>query len=206
VADLVEACVRAHLPVPDSALAVMAHSPPAAPAMRGLIQRCRGLVAAENEFEACLGDALEAYDEAGMPFARARTALVLGERLRRAGRRVESRAHLRAALAVFSQLDASPWADRAELELRATGETVQRRGAEAREGLTAQELQVALVVAHGATNREAGARLFLSPKTIEYHLGRVYRKLGVRSRTELAHQLPDSEQPHVATPALLRVP
>jgi DNA-binding CsgD family transcriptional regulator len=75
------------------------------------------------------------------------------------------------------------------VELAASGETARRRDPYAAEQLTPQELQVALVVARGATNKEAGARLFLSPKTIETHLGRVYRKLDVRSRTELAHLL-----------------
>ena len=82
-----------------------------------------------------------------------------------------------------------PWAERARVELAASGETARRREASAAEQLTPQELQVALIVAQGATNREAGAALFLSPKTIETHLGRVYRKLGVRSRTELARKL-----------------
>jgi DNA-binding NarL/FixJ family response regulator len=121
-----------------------------------------------------------------MPFATARTALSYGERLRRSGRRVESRVQLRAALATFLRLCARPWAERAERELRTTGETVRRHATSATEHLSPQELQIGLVVAQGVTNREAGAQLFLSPKTIEYHLSRVYRKLGVRSRTELA--------------------
>jgi DNA-binding NarL/FixJ family response regulator len=94
--------------------------------------------------------------------------------------------HLRHALATFLRLGARTWAERAERELRTTGETVRRRGTSATEELSPQELQIGLVVAQGVTNREAGARLFLSPKTIEYHLSHVYRKLGVRSRTELA--------------------
>jgi DNA-binding CsgD family transcriptional regulator len=86
----------------------------------------------------------------------------------------------------FESLGAVPWMDRARAELHATGETVPRREGPALRELTPQELQVALLVGKGATNREAGAALFLSPKTVEAHLGRIYRKLGVRSRTELA--------------------
>jgi DNA-binding CsgD family transcriptional regulator len=93
---------------------------------------------------------------------------------------------LRAALETFERLGAAPWAERARTELGATGETVGRAAASASGQLTPQELQVALIVAQGATNREAGAALFLSPKTVETHLSRVYRKLSVRSRTELA--------------------
>jgi DNA-binding NarL/FixJ family response regulator len=104
---------------------------------------------------------------------------------RRAHRRVEARGHLREALAVFDRLGARPWAERARTELAATGERLRKRDPYAAEELTAQELQVALV-AGGATNKEAAAQLFISPKTIEAHLGSIYRKLGVRSRTELA--------------------
>jgi DNA-binding CsgD family transcriptional regulator len=93
---------------------------------------------------------------------------------------------LRAALASFKRMHAAPWAERAAAELRASGETVDPRVTRASEELTAQELQVALIVAGGATNREAAAQLFLSPKTIEFHLGHIFRKLELRSRTELA--------------------
>ena len=109
--------------------------------------------------------------------------------MRRARRPSDARESLRSALETFERLAATPWAERARAELRASGETARRREPSATEQLTPQELQVALVVAQGATNREAGAALFLSPKTIEAHLGRIYRKLGVRSRTELARRL-----------------
>ena len=93
---------------------------------------------------------------------------------------------LRSAIERFERLGAAPWAERAHTELRASGETVEPAAVIATNDLTPQELQVAITVARGATNKQAGAALFLSPKTIEAHLGRVYRKLGVRSRTELA--------------------
>jgi DNA-binding CsgD family transcriptional regulator/tetratricopeptide (TPR) repeat protein len=146
--------------------------------------RCRGL-ATEGDYESEFGLALELLERLPAPFERARTLLCLGERRRRVRRRVDARAALYSALDVFERLGAAPWAERARRELEASGETI-RRTAPSSDELTAQELQVALLVAGGATNREAGAALFLSAKTIETHLGRVYRKLSVRSRTELA--------------------
>ena len=89
-------------------------------------------------------------------------------------------------MAAFERLGAGPWLDRAWRELRATGESTAPRAPVPTDELTPQELQVALIVAAGATNREAGSRLFLSAKTIEAHLGRIYRKLGVRSRRDVA--------------------
>ena len=107
------------------------------------------------------------------------------EALVRAGS-AEAAAQLREALGVFEHLEAVPWAERGRSELRATGERVRARGPATSEELTPQELQVAMLVAEGKTNREVGAQLFLSPKTIEWHLGHVYPKLGIRSRAELA--------------------
>ncbi|MGB0096925.1 MAG: LuxR C-terminal-related transcriptional regulator, partial [Solirubrobacteraceae bacterium] len=89
------------------------------------------------------------------------------------------------ALTGFDRLGARPWAERARSELRASGQRIRRGSPHATERLTPQELQVALTIARGLTNREAAARLFLSPKTIEFHLRNIYRKLGIRSRTEL---------------------
>ena len=120
-------------------------------------------------------------------FEIARTHLCQGERLRRAGRRTDARRALRLAIEEFERLGARPWTARAHSELLATGMHLRRsRQASDPDQLTAHELQVALVVANGATNREAAAALFLSPKTIEFHLAHIYRKLGVRTRTELA--------------------
>jgi DNA-binding CsgD family transcriptional regulator len=151
----------------------------------GAAARCRGLLADES-FEADFARAVELHEAFGAPFEVARAELCLGERLRRSRRRKEARGVLRAAIERFERLGAAPWAERANAELRASGETIQPGAVIATNELTPQELQVALAVAKGATNREAGATLFLSPKTIEAHLGRVYRKLDIRSRTELA--------------------
>jgi DNA-binding CsgD family transcriptional regulator len=150
--------------------------------------RCHGILAAED-FERYFEEALRWHSRTPTPFDRARTELCYGERLRRVRRRAEARERLHSALETFERLGAEPWAIRARAELLATGETAKRRDWPGSQQLTLQELQVALKVAVGATNREVAAALFLSPKTIEAHLGRIYGKLGLRSRTELAHHL-----------------
>ena len=139
-----------------------------------------------RSYEKRFGDALEWHDRGRQPFPRARTELAYGERLRREGLRRQSRDHLRRALATFQALGATPWAEQAAAQLRATGEHVRQRSKPDTSALTPQELQVALVVSRGATNKEAAAQLFLSPKTIEKHLGSTYAKLGLRSRADLA--------------------
>jgi len=134
-----------------------------------------------GEFEAAIGHA----DAAGHRFDRARGQLAFGEHLRRARRRVDARTHLRAALEVFDDLGASRWATRAAQELRASGETARRRDSSTDAVLTAQERQVAGLVRQGLANREVAARLFLSPRTVDFHLRNVFSKLGVASRAEL---------------------
>jgi DNA-binding CsgD family transcriptional regulator len=146
--------------------------------------RCRGLLAADDSFEEPFHEALARHPEHD-PFGRARTRLCFGERLRRAGRRIDARRQLRAAHDGFERLGTPPWAERAAAELKATGERLGRRRAQQGEELTTQELRVALQAAEGKTNKEIGAALFLSPKTIDFHLRRVYRKLDLRSRAEL---------------------
>ena len=130
-------------------------------------------------------DALVLHTHVASPFAVARTQLCYGERLRRAGLRRDARDQLRAALEVFERLGAVLWAARAQSELRASGETLRRREGHEAEQLTPQELQIALHVAEGKANKEVGAALFLSHKTVEFHLTRIYRKLDVNSRAEL---------------------
>jgi DNA-binding CsgD family transcriptional regulator len=146
--------------------------------------RCRGLLA--DEYEEPFEAALELHARVPTPFERARTSLAYGERLRRDGHRAEARRRLQSPLEEFDRLGARPWAERARVELRASGQTVRTPEQRSSNDLTPQELQVAAIVAGGATNREAAAALFLSGKTIEFHLGNVYRKLGIRSRSELA--------------------
>jgi DNA-binding CsgD family transcriptional regulator len=145
----------------------------------------RGLLAGGDDAEAHFEASLEAIGDR-FPFDGARTRLVLGEWLRRARRRSDAREHLRAAHAVFEALGAQPWADRARLELRATGEAGPRSASSTLDGLTPQELGIARLVADGATNKEIAAQLFLSVRTIEYHLHKVFTKLGIASRHALA--------------------
>jgi DNA-binding CsgD family transcriptional regulator len=148
--------------------------------------RAAGLAAADEDVDRHFAAALALHARTPDVFERARTELGYGSRLRRARRRVAAREHLRAALDTFERLGARPWADQAAAELAATGEHVHRRGTGDLEELTPQEVQVALALADGRTTRQAAAALFLSPKTVEYHLRHVYLKLGIRSRAELA--------------------
>jgi DNA-binding CsgD family transcriptional regulator len=130
-------------------------------------------------------EALAWHGDTPDEFETARTRLAYGGRLRRAGQRVRAREQLRSALEAFDVLGATPWAEIARTELDATGETARRRNVSTHDQLTPQELNVALTLAAGSTTREAAAVLFLSPKTIEYHLRNVYRKLEINSREEL---------------------
>jgi DNA-binding CsgD family transcriptional regulator len=152
-------------------------------------QRCHGLLVAPGAVDETFARAERLTRDEPSAFERARLLLCWGERLRRDGRRVEARRRLGAALDAFEGLGARPWAERAAAELRAGGARASR-GPKARgDALTAQELQVALVVCEGLTNKAVGARLFLSPRTVETHLAHAFRKLGVHTRTELAHVL-----------------
>jgi DNA-binding NarL/FixJ family response regulator len=167
---------------------------------RALTARCRALLArgedAEHEFER----ALSLHAEGDRAFDRARTALLYGEFLRRERRRIDARAQLRASLEVFEQLGAAAWAHRARSELRATGESARKRDPSTIDELTPQELQIARFVAEGLSNKEVAAQLFLSPRTIEYHLRHVFAKLGITSRTQLA-RLPLGDAEPVREPA-----
>ncbi|WP_067464748.1 ATP-binding protein [Actinomadura macra] len=147
--------------------------------------RCQALLAPRDEtFQA----ALHLHTAGGRPFEHARTALTYGEWLRRERRRSDARAPLRSALSIFERLGATPWADRARGELRATGETASGppSGDDPLARLTPQELQIVRLAASGVANRDIAAQLFLSHRTVEYHLYKAYPKLGVTSRTELA--------------------
>ncbi|MDQ4052613.1 MAG: helix-turn-helix transcriptional regulator, partial [Actinomycetota bacterium] len=149
----------------------------------------RALAVAGIEPAVHFGRALAQHAHTPDAFELARTELALGAHLRRDRRPSEARPHLRAALTAFDRLAARPWAEAASLELTATGERVQRRTGIAAQQLTPQEFQTARLLAEGATTREAAAALFLSPKTVEYHLRHVYIKLGISSRRELAERV-----------------
>ena len=155
-----------------------------APLLGALAARCRGLLATRATLDLHFSEALRLHLTKAVPFELARTELCYGERLRRVRRRADAIVHLRVALAIFERIGAVPWAERARHELAPL-----RRPHGARvvmPELTPHERAVAELVRRGATNREAGSALFVTPKTIEYHLASIYRKVGVRSRTELA--------------------
>jgi DNA-binding CsgD family transcriptional regulator len=124
----------------------------------------------------------------------ARAHLLYGEWLRREHRRVDARAELRAAHKMFADIGMEAFAARASRELISTGEKMRRRVPETRDDLTPQERQIALLARDGHSNPEIGAQLFLSPRTVEWHLRNVFAKLGIRSRHELSRALPSSEQ------------
>jgi DNA-binding CsgD family transcriptional regulator len=187
--DLIDAAVRAG--EPERALAALerfaAWAPISrSPSVHGMVARCRAILAEGDEADGLFQEALALHGGDVPPYERARTQLAYGERLRRDRRKLEARAQLRAALDVFEGLGTAPWAERARGELNATGETARKRDASTIDDLTPQELRIAQLVAAGASNRDAAAQLFVSPKTIEYHLRKVFLKLGLSSRIELA--------------------
>jgi DNA-binding CsgD family transcriptional regulator len=148
----------------------------------------RALIAADGNTEDPEPHFLEAMAEhsrARRPVAQARTQLSYGEFLRRSRRRVDARTQLRTALEVFTEAGAQPWADRARQELRASGETARKRDPSTSLQLTPQEQQVASLVSRGHSNGDVAAQLFLSRRTVEFHLSNAYQKLGVRSRGDL---------------------
>jgi DNA-binding CsgD family transcriptional regulator len=147
------------------------------------LARCQALLGVRSPDDA-FGEAI-ALAATSPPLDRARTELLYGEWLRRERRRQEARGHLRVAIGLFQSLGAVPFSKRAEAELRATGETARKRDPSTLDDLTPQELQIAGLVAEGLTNKEIAAQLYLSPRTVDYHLRKVFSKLGIASRTEL---------------------
>ena len=189
-ADLIEALV--HSGDPDDAAPAMAELEAGAELSgssfsRAAVERCLGLLGPDEELDLHLEAALAAHRDPPMPFEAARTRLALGERMRRARRRTDARVQLEEAHRAFTEMGAVEFAARAGRELAATGGA--GPGAAAGE-LTSRERDVCRLVAGGSTNREVASALFLSPRTVEHHLRMAYRKLGVRSRTELAAHWP----------------
>ena len=167
---------------------------------RAAAARARGILAQDPaESEAWFARAWSAYQKQSMPFEQARTLLCEGEALRRTRRPAASRRPLRRALAIFNGLGARPWAAKAITELSASGVRADIRNdtsTPALDSLSPQELQVARAIGRGLNNVEAAAALFVSRKTVEAHLTRAYRKLGVRSRTELTRLLVTCDETH----------
>jgi DNA-binding CsgD family transcriptional regulator len=194
--ELVEAAARAGRPdVAASALErlVAATSVGGSDWALGITARCRALLADVDAAEDLYQQAVEHLGRTRLAPELARARLLFGEWLRRARRRGEARAQLRDAYEAFAAIGMDGFADRARRELLEAGETVRRRTVDARDELTAQERQVALLARDGLSNPEIGARLFLSPRTVEWHLRKVYTKLGIGSRRDLTHALPGRE-------------
>ncbi len=174
---------------------------------RATVLHCRALLCEDgNEAGRLFRAALDAHAGAARPFEHARIELAYGEFLRRARRRIEAREHLGAAFDAFESLGATLWAERARVELRASGQTARRRDPSTRDDLTAQELQIAQFVAQGLSNREVAAQLFLSPRTIDFHLRNVFRKLGIASRVQLARLELDRDEERVAAASEPAIP
>ena len=189
--DLIEAYVR--LDRRDDATRELAHleAQAAATGIRwaaALAARCRGLLAPDNRYPSMFARAIELHGDQD-PYELGRTQLCFGRRLRHSRRRAEARVALGEAAELFDALGAVQWAEQARTEIRASGGTPSATRIGPTGSLTPQELHVALTVAAGATNKETAAALFISPKTVEFHLGHIYRKLGLRSRSELARRL-----------------
>jgi DNA-binding CsgD family transcriptional regulator len=157
-----------------------------APWAGAVVAHGRALLADGSEAERLFEEALALHERSTRLPDRARTQLAFGEFLRRARRRVDARGHLRAALETFEDLGAEPLAERARQELRASGETARRRDVDTAPVLTPSERQIAGLVREGLSNRDIAGRLFVSPRTVDFHLRNVYSKLGISSRTELA--------------------
>jgi DNA-binding CsgD family transcriptional regulator len=192
VPDLVEAAVR--LGAPERADEAFGRFARWADRTRqgwaaALVARCRALRAPDSAAEGLYAEALAGHDPQARAMDWARTALLYGEWLRRARRKSEARGHLQGALDVFERLGAGPWADRARAELGAAGAAVEvaprTRSVAEEAGLTPQEAQIVRLAAQGLSNKDIAAQLFLSPRTVGYHLYKAYPKLGVVSRGEL---------------------
>ncbi len=161
----------------------------------GIEARSRALLSASGTAEGLYRDAICHLERSQARVELARAHLLYGEWLRRSGRRVDARTQLRAAYDEFAAMGVEAFAERARSELAATGEKVRKLTIETRDDLTPQERQIAQLAGERLSNREIAARLYLSPRTVEWHLRKVYTKLGIRSRRELAEALPRSGRP-----------
>jgi DNA-binding CsgD family transcriptional regulator len=194
--ELVEAAVRSSRPeVAAGALerVISATAPCNTDWSLGIQARCRALVSEGESAERLHREAIERLSRTRLRPELARAHLLYGEWLRRESRRVDARDQLRTAHEMLATIGMEAFAERARKELQATGEKVRRRAVETRDDLTAQERQIARLAREGLSNPEIGARLFLSPRTVEWHLRNVFTKLDIRSRRELANALPSSD-------------
>ena len=164
----------------------------------GIQARSRALLSDGESAESLYREAIERLSRTRVRVELARAHLVYGEWLRRQSRRVDARDQLRTAYEMLTAMGIDGFAERARRELLATGETVRKRTDEAAGQLTRQEAQIARLAGEGKTNPEIGTQLFLSPRTVEYHLHKAFRKLGVSSRRELRRALPHLKQAALA--------
>jgi DNA-binding CsgD family transcriptional regulator len=190
--DLVEAAAHCgEIGLADSALGRLAERALATstPLALGLLARSRALLAADDDAEPLYQQAIEHLKACRSAPQLARAQLVYGEWLRRQRRRRDARGQLRPAHEMFTAMGAEAFAERARAELLATGERARQRSAETESEFTPQEAQIARLVSEGKSNRDIAAQLFLSPSTVDYHLRKVFRKIGVTSRTQLARAI-----------------
>ena len=152
--------------------------------------RSRALLSEGAVADRLFREAIDRLARCRLALELARAHLLYGEWLRRNRRRTDARDHLRQAQSMFISMGAEAFAGRAARELLATGETARKRSAETRDELTAQETQIAQFARDGLSNAEIGARLFISPRTVEYHLRKVFTKLGITTREHLDRVLP----------------
>jgi DNA-binding CsgD family transcriptional regulator len=155
----------------------------------GIEARSRALISDDEVAERLYREAIDRLARTGLRVDLARAHLLYGEWLRRQRRALEAREHLRQAHELFLQFGAEGFAERARVELKAAGEHARKCTAESPSGLTPQEAQISRLAAEGETNQAIAAQLFISPSTVDYHLRKAFRKLGVKSRTQLAHHV-----------------
>jgi DNA-binding CsgD family transcriptional regulator len=201
--ELIEAAARSGMPERASdALERLAETTRAAGTdwALGIEARSRALLNESDPVDGLYDEAIERLSRARVRVALARTHLLYGEWLRRRRRRVDAREQLRTAHELFTAMGIAGFAQRAARELLATGETARKRTVETAGDLTAQEAQIARLARDGLSNPEIGARLFISPRTVEYHLHKVFNKLDIGARSQLALVLPsDSTPPEAAS-------
>jgi ATP/maltotriose-dependent transcriptional regulator MalT len=160
----------------------------------GIEARSRGLLSKDADGEGAFRDAIAHLSRTRVRAELARTRLLYGEWLRRINRRTDARGQLDTAYEMFSAMGMKSFAERTRRELLATGATVHKRNVEMRVDLTAQEAQIARLARDGLSNPEIGARLFISARTVEWHLRKVFAKLGISSRRQLSVALPEDSR------------
>jgi DNA-binding CsgD family transcriptional regulator len=191
LSELIEAAVRSdNLAAARDALeSLSAHTLDSSDWAMGLTARCRALLSDGKEAERCYDEAVERLERTRLRPDLARVHLLYGEWLRREGRRLDAREHLQTAYDMLAAMGLDAFTDRARRELRATGEKVRKRQVGVANEHTPQEEHIARMASNGRTNAEIGAELFVSARTVEWHLRKVFTKLGIASRRELRDSL-----------------